>query len=90
MYLVSVGGGGVECVCVKEFLVLVLVLPGLDCLPQGVGALPAMLPGHTDGFQKKTGWRSRIDGYNLHSPPPTVAHQPRAGCISLVPDVGLL
>ena len=32
-----------------------------------------------------TAGRGGIDGYNLHStpPPPTVAHQPRAGCIRL-------
>ena len=39
VYLVSVG---VECVCVKGSLVLVLVLGWTQCLPQGVGAPPAM------------------------------------------------
>ena len=27
-----------------------------QCLPQGVGAPPAMLRGRTVGFPKKTGW----------------------------------
>ena len=63
---------------------LVLVLGWTQCLPQGVGAPPA-----THGWlPKKTGrpglWRGGIGGYNLHSVPPTVAHQPRAGCIRLV------
>ena len=44
------------------------------------------------GFPQKTGWpglwRGGIGGYNLHSPP-TVAHQPRAGCIRLVPVLSL-
>ena len=53
MYLVSVG---VECVCVKGSLVLVLVLDWTQCFPQGVGAPPAMLPGRTAGFPPKTGW----------------------------------
>ena len=70
VYLVSVG---VECVCVKGSLVLVLVLGWTQCLPQGVGAPPAMLRGHTAGFPKKTGWpglrRGGVGGYNLHSPP---------------------
>ena len=49
VYLVSVG---VECVCVKGSLVLVLVLGWTQCLPQGVGAPLAMLRGRTAGFQK--------------------------------------
>ena len=33
--------------------------PGLDsCLPQGVGAPPAMLRGRTAGFPKKLGGRA--------------------------------
>ena len=47
VYLVSVG---VECVCVKGSLVLVLVLDWTQCLPQGVGAPPAMLRGRTAGL----------------------------------------
>ena len=54
MYLVSVG---VECVCMKGSLVLVLVL-GWTRLPPGVGALPAMLRGLTAGFPKKLGGRA--------------------------------
>ena len=42
VYLVSVWGRGVECVCVKGSLVLVLVLDWTQCLPQGVGAPPAI------------------------------------------------
>ena len=67
---------------------LVLVLGWTQCLPQGVGAPPAMLRGRTAGFPKKLGGAG---GYNLHSVPPnsppdcgTVEHQPRAGCIRLV------
>ena len=55
VYLVSVG---VECVCVKGSLVLVLVLDWTQCLPQGVGAPPAMLRGRTAGFPKKLGGRA--------------------------------
>ena len=62
--------------------------PGLDLrLPQGEGTPPAIKRGRTAGFTKKTGWpglrRGGVGGYHLHSPP-TVAHQPRAGCIRLV------
>ena len=46
VYLVSVGGS----VRVKRSLVLVLVLGWTQCLPQGVGAPPAMLRGRTSGF----------------------------------------
>ena len=37
------------------------------------------------------GWtrESGIGGYNLQSPPPTVAHQPRAGCIRLLPSLAI-
>ena len=76
---------------------LVLVLGCTQCLPQGVGVPPAMLRGRMAGFPKKTGRpglrRGGVGGYNLHSVPPdsppdcgTVAHQPRAGCICLVPE----
>ena len=63
MYLLSVWGGGgwVECVCVNEFLVLVLVLAWTYCLPQGVGAPPAMLRGRTPGFPKNLGGRASGD-----------------------------
>ena len=71
----------------KGSLVLGLVLDWTQCLPQGIGAPPAMLRGRTAGFPEKlcdrTSGEAGIDGYNLHSPP-TVAHQPRAGCIRLV------
>ena len=55
VYLVSVG---VKCVCVKGSLVLVLVLGWTQCLPQGVGAPPAMLRGRTAGFPQKMGGRA--------------------------------
>ena len=55
VYLVSVG---VECVCVKGSLVLVLVLDWTKFLPQGVGAPPAMLRGRTAGFPKNLGGRA--------------------------------
>ena len=41
--------------CVKGSLVLVLVLDWTQCLPQGVGAPPAMLRRRTAGFPKKLG-----------------------------------
>ena len=44
--------------CVKGSLVLVLVLDWTQCLPQGVGAPPAMLRGRTAGFPKKLGSRA--------------------------------
>ena len=53
---------------------LALVLGWTQCLPQGVGAPPAMLRGRTAGFLKKTRQpglrRGRVGGYNLHSVPP--------------------
>ena len=58
---------GVECVCVKGSLVLVLVLDWTQCLPQGVCAPPVMLRGRTAGFPKN--WVAWIGGYNLHSSP---------------------
>ena len=82
MYLVSVG---VECVCVKGSLVLVLVLDLTQCLPQGVGAPPAMLRGRTAGFHKNwvAGPPERRDRWiqfaQPHPPPPTVAHQTQEG-----------
>ena len=58
---------------VKGSLVLAWVLDWTQCLPQGVGAPPAMLRGRTAGFPKKTGCpglrRGGVGGYNLHSPP---------------------
>ena len=45
---------------------LVLVLGWTQCLPQGVGAPPAMLQGRTAGFPKKLGGRrGGVGGYNL-------------------------
>ena len=56
--------------CVKGFLVLVLVLGWTQCLPQGASALPAMLRGRMAGFPLKNGWPGLrgggIDGCNLH------------------------
>ena len=43
---------------VKGSLVLVLVLDWTHCLPQGVGAPPAMLRGRTAGFPKILGGRA--------------------------------
>ena len=71
---------------------LVLVLGWTQCFPQGVGAPPAMLRGRTAGFPKKLGGRASgeagyVDTICTAFPrtvPPTVAHQPRAGCIRLV------
>ena len=44
--------------CVKGSLVLVLVLGWTQCLPQGVGAPPAMVRGRTAGFPQKLGGRA--------------------------------
>ena len=59
--------------CVKGFLVLVLVLDWIQCLPQEAVAPPAMLRGRMTGFPEKTEGpglrRGRRGGYNLHSPP---------------------
>ena len=73
--------------CVKGSLVLVLVLGWTECLPQGLGAPPAMLRGRTAGFPKKMGGRASGEPWwvdTMCTFPPTVAHQPRAGCIRLV------
>ena len=85
VYLVSVGGS----VRVCERVFSVGFGPGLESISpaRSVGAPPAMLEGHTAGFPQKLGGRASgevgVGGYNLHSSP-TVAHQPRAGCIRLV------
>ena len=68
MYLVSVGGG-VECVCVKESLVLVW-----SSMSPARCRLSASQAAGTQGWlPQKTGWpglrRGGVDGYNLHSPP---------------------
>ena len=56
-------------VCERVFSVG-LVPDWTQCLPQAVGAPPAMLRGRTAGFPKKLGGRrGGIGGYNLHSPP---------------------
>ena len=81
MYLVSVGVEcvcvGVECVCVKGSLVLVFG-PGLDSMS------PARSRRSAAGTH---GWlppppKNWVD--TICTVPPTVAHQPRAGCIHLV------
>ena len=66
------GGGGGGGVRVKGYLVWVLVLDWTQCLPQGVGAPPAMLRGRTAGFPKN--WvagppERRGRWIHLHSPP---------------------
>ena len=50
----------VECVCVKGSLVLVLVLGWTQCLPQGVGAPPAVRPEHTNHEQAVSVWCSML------------------------------
>ena len=73
--------------CVKAYLVLVLVLDWTQCLPQGVGAAPSMLRGRTVGFPKKLGGQASGEAGlvdTICTVPQTVAHQPRAGCIRLV------
>ena len=75
--------------CVKGFLVLVLVLDWTQCFPQGAGAPPAMLH---DWFPQKNGVlglrRGRIRWIQFAQSLLTVTHQPRAGCIHLVLSIG--
>ena len=62
--------------------------PGLDSMSPARSRRPASHgAGMHDWLPQKTGWpglrRGGAGGYNLHSPP-TVAHQPRVGCIRLI------
>ena len=91
VYLVSVGGW----VCVG--VLSVGLGPGLDSMSPARSRRSASHAAGTHGrLPQKTGRpglrRGGLGGYNLHSVPPnsppdcgTVAHQPRAGCIRLVP-----
>ena len=91
--LVSVGGW--VCVCVG--VLSVGLGPGLDSMSPARSRRSASHAAGTHGWlPQKTGRpglrRGGVGGYNLHSVPPnsppdcgTVAHQPRAGCIRLVP-----
>ena len=89
--------------CVKGSLVLVLVLDWTQCLPQGVGAPPAMLRGCTPGFPKKMGSRASGEAEKVDTtsrlypfgatPPCLVSHHHR--CVikpsfSLVPRIVFL
>ena len=63
--------------------------PGLDSMSPARSRRFASHAAGTHGrLPQKTGRpglrRGGVGGYNLHSVPPTVAHQPRAGCIRLV------
>ena len=92
--LVSVGGW--VCVCVG--VLSVGLGPGLDSMSPARSRRSASHAAGTHGWlPQKTGRpglrRGGVGGYNLHSVPPnsppdcgTVAHQPRAGCIRLVPN----
>ena len=98
MNLVSVGGW--VCVCVG--VLSVGLGPGLDSMSPARSRRSASHAAGTHGWlPQKTGRpglrRGGVGGYNLHSVPPdsppdcgTVAHQPRAGCIRLVPIIPLL
>ena len=90
VYLVSVGGW--VCVCVG-------LGPGLDSMSPARSRRSASHAAGTHGrLPQKTGRpglrRGGVGGYNLHSvppnSPPTVAHQPRAGCIRLVPRLDII
>ena len=82
-------------VCVRVFSVG--FGPGLDSMSPARSRRSASHVAGTHGWlPQKTGRpglrRGGVGGYNLHSVPPnsppkcgTVAHQPRAGCIRLVP-----
>ena len=94
--LVSVGG----CVCVG--VLSVGLGPGLDSMSPARSRRSASHAAGTHGWlPQKTGRpglrRGGVGGYNLHSVPPnsppdcgTVAHQPRAGCIRLVRQIGVI
>ena len=78
-------------VCVRVFSVG--FGPGLDSMSPARSRRSASHAAGTHAWlPKKTGRpglrRGGVGGYNLHSvppdSPPTVAHQPRAGCIRLV------
>ena len=63
--------------------------PGLDSMSPARSRRSASHVAGTHGWlPQKTGRpglrRGGVGGYNLHSVPPTVVHQPRAGCIRLV------
>ena len=95
--LVSVGGW--VCVCVG--VLSVGLGPGLDSMSPARSRRSASHAAGTHGWlPQKTGRpglrRGGVGGYNLHSVPPnsppdcgTVAHQPRAGCIRLVPHTSI-
>ena len=75
------------CVCVG--VLSVGLGPGLDSMSPARSRRSASHAAGTHGWlPQKTGRpglrRGGVGGYNLHSVPPTVAHQPRAGCIRLV------
>ena len=79
-------------VCVRVFSVG--FGPGLDSMSPARSRRSASHAAGMHGrLPQKTGRsglrRGGVGGYNLHSvppdSPPTVAHQPRAGCIRLVP-----
>ena len=94
--LVSVGGW----VCVG--VLSVGLGPGLDSMSTARSRRSASHAAGTHGWlPQKTGRpglrRGGVGGYNLHSVPPnsppdcgTVAHQPRAGCIRLVPYLTII
>ena len=81
VYLLSVG------VCERVFSVG--FGPGLDSMSPARSRRSASHAAGTHDWLPKTGWpglrRCGVGGYNLHSPPSTVTHQLRAGCIRLVP-----
>ena len=76
--------------------------PGLDSMSPARSRRSASHAAGTHGWlPQKTGRpglrRGGVGGYNLHSVPPnsppdcgTVAHQPRAGCIRLVRQIGVI
>ena len=100
------GGGRVrggwinELVCVRVFSVG--FGPGLDSMSPARSRRSASHAAGTHGWlPQKTGRpglrRGGVGGYNLHSVPPdsppdcgTVGHQPRAGCIRLVPFLSVM
>ena len=69
--------------------------PGLDSMSPARSRRSASHDAGTHGWlPQKTGRpglrRGGVGGYNLHSVPPTVVLQPRAGCIRLVPTIVII
>ena len=61
--------------------------PGLDSMSPARSWRSAIHAAGSHDWLPKKNWEPGLQGgiYNLQSSPPTAAHQPRAGCIRMVP-----